>query len=454
MIGSLAPGFDLPCTQVREGDPTRANLARYRGQWLVLVFYPRDFSLVCPTELSALSGRIEEFERQGCAVLGVSTDDLLSHRRWIDTPRASGGLGGLRFPLASDEEGAAAQAYGVYLPMQRVSLRGLFIIDPNGVLQYQVVHNLSIGRRSDEVLRVLAGLQTGGLCSEGWSPDQDTIEATQVVGPGSVVAHYRLSEELGSGTFASVYRAHDLVLERTVALKIIKNECPIARGRVMSEARLAAALNHPNICTIYAVDESEGVPVIAMEFLHGRTLAQLLQDGPLPVSQAARFISQVASGMALAHAVGIVHGDLKPANVMITEGGAAKILDFGLSRRSDHTGPTDDTASFSGSAEGFLSGTPRYMAPEQAQGKPATPASDVFALGLMVYEVISGRQAFDGTSLLELLGQIARVDAEQLAAGLPDPFAGIVREALVANPASRTISMQQICDLLSEVAVG
>ena len=124
--------------------------------------------------------------------------------------------------LASDEDGSVCQAYGVYLPRQNMALRGLFIIDPNGVLQYQVVHNLSVGRRSEEVLRVLDGLQTGGLCPENWARDEPTLDATTVLGENSVVGQYRIEAQIGSGTFGVVFRARDLTLERTVALKIFR----------------------------------------------------------------------------------------------------------------------------------------------------------------------------------------------------------------------------------------
>src|SRR5262245_38191291 len=120
---------------------------------------------------------------------------------------SQGGLGGLSFPLASDESGEVCRAYGVHVARQNVSLRGLFVIDPNGVLQYQAVNSLTIGRSVDEILRVLAALQTGGVCPADWRPGQSTIDPTQSLGPGSVVGQYRIEELLGSGGFASVYRA-------------------------------------------------------------------------------------------------------------------------------------------------------------------------------------------------------------------------------------------------------
>ncbi|HEV3004616.1 MAG TPA: redoxin domain-containing protein, partial [Pirellulales bacterium] len=215
-VGSLAPEFDLPCTPRFDTGTETVASADFRGRWLVLVFYPRDFSLVCPTELTALSARIDDFRRHGCEIVGVSSDTVESHVRWITTPVAQGGLGGLAFPLASDVDGQVSRAYGVFLEQQRMALRGLFMIDPNGVLQYQLVHNLSVGRRTDEILRVLEALQTGGLCAEGWQPGQPTLGAPNGPAPGQIVSHYRLEKEVGSGAFSRVFRAHDTTLHRTV----------------------------------------------------------------------------------------------------------------------------------------------------------------------------------------------------------------------------------------------
>src|SRR4051794_7559097 len=192
LLGRSAPDFDLPCTGGPGSSPRRAKLSDYRGGWLALVFYPRDYSLVCPTELTGLGARIEEFRRNGCEVLGVSCDPVETHEAWIATPRGQGGLGGLAFPLASDADGSVCRAYGVYLEPQRVALRGLFLIDPNGVVQYQVVHNLSVGRRTEEILRILAALQTGGLCPQDWEVTGKMLDPTRALGPGSVVAHYRI----------------------------------------------------------------------------------------------------------------------------------------------------------------------------------------------------------------------------------------------------------------------
>ena len=449
-VGSLAPEFDLPCTTTLESVSQRARLADYRGRWLTLVFYPRDFSLICPTELTAISARIDEFRRQGCDVLGVSADSLESHQRWVATPKAEGGLGGLNFPLASDTAGEVCRAYGVFLEYQHMALRGLFIIDPNGVLQYQAVHNLSVGRRVEEVLRILAALQTGGLCAENWSADKPTLTAARGLGPGSAISHYRIERQVGQGAFSTVFRARDERLERTVALKVMKADSPLAPAAVLAEARAAAALNHPNVCTIYSVEDADGVPVIAMECLSGGPLAKQIAERPLPADEAAEIARQIASGMAAAHALGIVHGDLKPANVFVTRDRQAKILDFGLARREPSLLAPDETADM---APVGVTGTPSYMSPEQADGQPSTSASDVFALGLILYEMLAGRRAFAGDNLLEVLGRVRDVEPEALAADISEPFASLLREMLVADPQRRTISMAEIALRLADAEV-
>lgn len=446
-VGKLAPDFDLPCTKTAESSAGRARLADYRGRWLTLVFYPRDFSLICPTELTAISGRIEEFRHQGCEVLGVSADSIESHLRWIATPKEQGGLGGLEFPLASDVDCDVCRSYGVFLEYQHVALRGLFIIDPNGVLQYQAVHNLSVGRRADEILRILAALQTGGLCAENWTPDKPTLDAARGLGPGSTISHYRIERQIGRGAFSSVFRAQDTMLQRTVALKVMKPDSPLAPAAVLAEARAAAALNHPNVCTIYSVDDDDHVPVIAMEYLSGGPLSKQIADRPLPPGRAANIVRQIAAGMAAAHARGVVHGDLKPANVFVTREGFVKILDFGLARRQHPPADPDETTDM---APVGVTGTPSYMSPEQADGHPATAASDVFALGSIAYEMLTGRQAFAGDNVLQVLGRIRDVDPEALAADAPEPFASLLGELLVADPDERTISMAEVAERLAD----
>ena len=446
-VGMPAPDFELPSVSAGRGRATVA-LSDFRGQWLVLIFYPRDFSLICPTELTALSARTDGFTEAGASVLGISVDSVDSHERWLRMSRGRGGLGGLNFPLASDDGAAVSRAYGVYLDRQHVALRGVFIIDPNGILQYQAVHNLSVGRRTDDVFRVLSALQTGGLCAEDWTPGVDTVDPTRALSPGGVVSHYRIEEQIGSGSFGSVFRAHDLTLERTVALKVIRQDSDLSTGAFLAEARAVAALSHVNICTVFAVDDAEGVPFIAMEYVPGRPLSELIEHRPLPPKQAADIGSQIALGMAEAHTCGIAHGDLKPANVIVRDDGVVKILDFGLARPRP---PGETETRGPGSTRG-LKGTPSYMSPEQANGGRAAPEGDVFSLGVMLYEMVTGDSAFPGPTIPEILEQVRTVEPQRLTDAVPEPFSGVLRRALLRDAADRTITMNEIATELGGAA--
>ncbi|MCC6730837.1 MAG: peroxiredoxin [Chthonomonadales bacterium] len=169
-VGEHAPDFCMKTTADMKTLDSTASLSDYRGKWLVLFFYPLDFTFVCPTEITALSDRYEEFTELNADVLGVSTDSVYSHRAWVNTPREQNGLAGQTYPLASDITKEVARDYGVLIEKEGIALRGLFIIDPQGVLQYAVINNLNIGRSVDETLRVLEALQTGGLCPADWKP--------------------------------------------------------------------------------------------------------------------------------------------------------------------------------------------------------------------------------------------------------------------------------------------
>lgn len=179
-VGEPAPDFTMAIAKPSDTAKTvgtKVSLSTYSGKWLVLFFYPLDFTFVCPTEITALSDRFEEFEEIGADVLGVSTDSVYSHMAWMNTPRDKHGLGDLNFPLASDITKKVAADYGILVEDQGIALRGLYIIDPEGVLQYAVVNNLNIGRSTDETLRILQALQTGGLCPSDWKPGKAQLDA-------------------------------------------------------------------------------------------------------------------------------------------------------------------------------------------------------------------------------------------------------------------------------------
>jgi peroxiredoxin 2/4 len=174
-VGQPAPDFTLPSTKNIETLGEKISLSDYKGKWLILLFYPLDFTAVCPTELIAFSDRIEEINEIGAEVLGASTDSVHSHRAWLKTPRDKNGIERLAYPLISDVAGKLARQYNILIEEANIALRGLYIINPAGILQYSVVHDINIGRSVDETLRVLQALQTGGFCTADWTPGQATM---------------------------------------------------------------------------------------------------------------------------------------------------------------------------------------------------------------------------------------------------------------------------------------
>lgn len=174
LVGQVAPKFHMGAVD-GQGHDMEVSLKDYQSKWLVLFFYPHDFTFVCPTEIIALSEAEDAFTTRGAKLLGVSTDSSHVHRAWRNADPDQGGLGAIRYPLASDVSHEVSKAYQVYVPEEGAAYRGLFIIDPDGVVQYEVVHNLNVGRSVDEVLRVLDGLQAGGLCPVNWKPGDQLL---------------------------------------------------------------------------------------------------------------------------------------------------------------------------------------------------------------------------------------------------------------------------------------
>jgi peroxiredoxin (alkyl hydroperoxide reductase subunit C) len=177
LVAKKAADFTMETALGNGQDFGKVSLSDYKGKWLVLFFYPLDFTFVCPTEITALSDAADIFEDLDTEILGVSTDSKFSHRAWINTPRDSNGLGQLNFPLAADLTHSTARDYGVLIEEEGIALRGLFIIDPEGELKYQVVNHNDVGRSVDETLRVLQALQSGGLCPANWKPGTEHLTA-------------------------------------------------------------------------------------------------------------------------------------------------------------------------------------------------------------------------------------------------------------------------------------
>ena len=176
LVGQSAPAFEMLSTKNLKTLDETVSLADYQGKWLVMFFYPADFTFVCPTEITAMQERLQEFRDLGADVLGVSCDSVHSHKAWIEAPPERNGLGRLDYPLAADFTKVVARAYDVLVEESGQTLRGLFIIDPDGVLRYQVVHDMNVGRSVDETLRVLQALQSGGLCPVNWQPGEALLQ--------------------------------------------------------------------------------------------------------------------------------------------------------------------------------------------------------------------------------------------------------------------------------------
>jgi len=259
--------------------------------------------------------------------------------------------------------------------------------------------------------------------------------------PGASFGGYEVVGRLGAGGMGEVYRARDPRLEREVALKVLPAETmadDTARARLLREARMAAKLNHPHVCTVHEVGEAEGQVYVAMELVPGQALSERLTGGRMPVEDVVRLGQQMADALAHAHDNGVVHRDLKSANVIVTPEGRAKVLDFGLAKPlldGDSEATTLTKASLT--AQGAVVGTLAYMAPEQLKGKPADARSDVWALGVVLYEMASGVRPFAGKTGYELSSAILNHPPSPLPADVPVPLAAVIERCLAKDPAQR-----------------
>ena len=258
---------------------------------------------------------------------------------------------------------------------------------------------------------------------------------------GQTLGHYRIVEKIGAGGMGEVYRAHDEQLDRDVALKVLPASCfrdETARARLLREARAAAALNHPHICTIHEVGEVEGQAYIAMEYVEGQPLSTRLGSGPLPAEQLVRYGVQLADALGHAHERRVVHRDLKSANVMITPDGRAKVLDFGLAKRVSEDEMNELTRSQASlTAPGQLMGTLAYMAPEQLCGQPADARSDIWALGVVLYEMAAGARPFQGQTGFELSSAILNQRPAAVPGKVPVELRAVVDRCLEKEPGRR-----------------
>jgi serine/threonine protein kinase len=262
------------------------------------------------------------------------------------------------------------------------------------------------------------------------------------------VGRYEILEIIGKGASGRVARAHDPLIDRIVAIKLLRPEFarPESRETFLKEARIAGRLAHPAVITLHdmGIEESSSTPYLVMEYVDGLPLDRLLAKGSVPFPKACAWAAEVASALAAAHRTGVIHGDVKPANILITETEKVKLTDFGMARLSSRD-----------SLDSSLLGTPAYWCPEQIIGRPQDVRSDIFSVGVVLYEMVSGQKPFQGGSLQAVCGQILSANPLQLThliPSLPAALDSVVERCLSKNPAERYASADLLAEALYPLA--
>jgi eukaryotic-like serine/threonine-protein kinase len=277
---------------------------------------------------------------------------------------------------------------------------------------------------------------------------------------GHRLLHYQIIEKLGEGGMGVVYKARDTHLDRFVALKLLPPEKVADASRkahFVREAKAASALNHPNIVTIYDIASDAATDFIAMEFVAGRTLEQRIGRKGMPLNEALKIAVQMADALARAHGAGIVHRDLKPSNVMVDEHDLVKVLDFGLAKLTEMVEAPEDAPTLTlkptmpRTEAGMIVGTPAYMSPEQAEGKPLDARSDIFSFGAVLYEMLAGRKAFHGDSRMSALAAVATKEPPPLPDDVPHDLEKVITRCLRKDPARRFQHMADVKVALQEL---
>jgi Tol biopolymer transport system component/predicted Ser/Thr protein kinase len=274
---------------------------------------------------------------------------------------------------------------------------------------------------------------------------------------GKTISHYKVLEKLGEGGMGEVYKARDTHLDRLVAIKILptdRNTDAQRRLRFVQEAKAASALNHPNIITVHDAGEADGSVFIAMEYVSGKPLTDLISRKGMGLNEALRYAVQMADALTAAHEAGIIHRDVKPGNVMVTDKGLVKVLDFGLAKLAEQAppGPDESTRTLKpATEEGTIVGTVAYMSPEQAEGKRLDARSDIFSFGSVLYEMITGRRAFQGDSKMSTLASIITQEPGPLPPVVPHDLEKIIGRCLRKDPARRFQTMADLKVTLEEL---
>jgi serine/threonine protein kinase len=262
------------------------------------------------------------------------------------------------------------------------------------------------------------------------------------------VGRYEILEIIGTGAHGRVARAHDPMIGRLVAIKLFPKELAKgdARQRFLQEARVVGQLSHPSIITLHdmGIDEATQTPYLVMEFLDGQPLDRILEKGSIPLPKACAWAAEVACALGVAHRKGVIHGDVKPANMLITDDGRVKLMDFGMARlASRDTGATP------------LLGTPAYWCPEQIMGKPQDARSDLFSLGVVLYEMVVGKRPFDADSLQGICGRVLSstpLPPSHANPSVPTGFDAVVARCLAKDPAARYVTAESLAEDLYPLA--
>jgi serine/threonine protein kinase len=283
--------------------------------------------------------------------------------------------------------------------------------------------------------------------------------------PGRRLGPYEILSAIGAGGMGEVYRARDTRLDRIVAIKVLPPHLADRselRERFEREARTIASLNHPHICTLHDIGQQDGINYLVMEYLEGETLAQRSQKGPLPLQQVLQYAIEISDALDKAHRKGVTHRDLKPGNIMLTKSGT-KLLDFGLAKLKQEAGPADvslsdlPTGNDPLTAQGAILGTLQYMAPEQVEGKEVDARTDIFAFGAVVYEMATGKRAFEGKSQASLIAAV--LDREPPAMSSLQPMTPpaldrVVKQCLAKDRDNRWQTAHDVCEELKWIAEG
>jgi len=282
----------------------------------------------------------------------------------------------------------------------------------------------------------------------------DPLNPNPSLAPGSRLGRYQISALLGTGGMGAVYRAQDTTLERPLAIKVLHADVADgdAKARLLREARAASALNHPNICTVYEVGEEAGLAFIAMEYVDGSSLSAQLALGPLAIADAVRYGIDIADALAHAHGRQVVHRDLKAGNAILSSARRLKLVDFGLARRLDPLA-ADASTQATMTSYGATVGTPYAMAPEQVRGEPADERSDVWALGALLFEMLTAARPFGSPVLAELFTSILRDPYGPLPPKVPAPLRKVIDTCLAKEPERRYQSAEEVGTALRAIAL-